>query len=176
MVIPLGRPLPDASRNPPGRQRGSAPGRCRPCRPYSVLLPVGFTMPPLSPGARCALTAPFHPYRNPVIPKAYSASAVCSLWHFPWGRPRRALPGTVLPWSPDFPPLCGFPHCIGATIRPSGRRVVGARSQESNQGLCRVPYQRTQGGHAVAINAPAQAAGNPVALKGSQGRRGGFIP
>src|SRR5690348_17109122 len=26
------------------------------------------------------------------------------LWHFPWGRPRRALPGTVFPWSPDFPP------------------------------------------------------------------------
>ena len=30
--------------------------------------------------------------------------ADCSLWHFPWGRPRRALPGTVFPWSPDFPP------------------------------------------------------------------------
>ena len=30
--------------------------------------------------------------------------AVCFLWHFPWGRPRRALPGTVTPWSPDFPP------------------------------------------------------------------------
>ena len=32
------------------------------CRPYSVLLPVGFTLPPLSPAARCALTAPFQPY------------------------------------------------------------------------------------------------------------------
>ena len=31
-------------------------------------------------------------------------SAVCFLWHCPWGRPRRALPGTVFPWSPDFPP------------------------------------------------------------------------
>jgi hypothetical protein len=30
--------------------------------PYSVLLPVGFTLPALSPGRRCALTAPFHPY------------------------------------------------------------------------------------------------------------------
>ena len=29
------------------------------------------------------------------------------LWHFPWGRPRRALPGTVPPWSPDFPPFAG---------------------------------------------------------------------
>ena len=34
--------------------------------PYSVLLPVGFTLPPLLPGARCALTAPFHP-----SPKAF---------------------------------------------------------------------------------------------------------
>jgi len=30
--------------------------------------------------------------------------AVCFLWHFPWGCPRRVLPGTVFPWSPDFPP------------------------------------------------------------------------
>jgi hypothetical protein len=33
------------------------------------------------------------------------ARAVCFLWHFPWGRPRRPLAGTVFPWSPDFPPL-----------------------------------------------------------------------
>lgn len=31
-------------------------------RPYSVLLPVGFTMPVPLPEPRCALTAPFHPY------------------------------------------------------------------------------------------------------------------
>ena len=30
--------------------------------PYSVLLLVGLAMPPVSPRARCALTAPFHPY------------------------------------------------------------------------------------------------------------------
>jgi hypothetical protein len=65
-------------------------------------------------------------------PKGLRALAVCSLWHFPWGHPRRALPGTVLPWSPDFPPPCEFPHCMRATIRPSGRRVVGACSAESN--------------------------------------------
>jgi hypothetical protein len=29
--------------------------------------------------------------------------AVCFLWHCPWGRPRRALPGTAPSWSPDFP-------------------------------------------------------------------------
>jgi len=34
---------------------------------------------------------------------AGTGSAVCFLWHYPWGRPRRGLPGTVPPWSPDFP-------------------------------------------------------------------------
>ena len=33
------------------------------CCPYLVLLPTGFTLPLLLPAARCALTAPFHPYR-----------------------------------------------------------------------------------------------------------------
>jgi hypothetical protein len=32
--------------------------------PYLVLLRVGFALPPLLPVARCALTAPFHPYRH----------------------------------------------------------------------------------------------------------------
>ena len=74
--------------------------------PYAVLLPVGFALPPPLPAARCALTTPFHPYRpRPpgLSPKEPAGSAVCSLWHCPWGRPRRALPGTVFPWSPDFP-------------------------------------------------------------------------
>jgi hypothetical protein len=75
-------------------------------RPYSVLLPVGFTVPPLLPEARCALTAPFRPYRA-------KAPAVCFLWHYPLGRPSRALPGTVPRWSPDFPPLCSYPHSGG---------------------------------------------------------------
>lgn len=83
------------------KQPTRATGRIRPmCRPYSVLLPVGFAVPPPLLEARCALTAPFHPCR----PKP----AVCSLWHFPWGHPRRALPGTVDPWSPDFPPRRPF--------------------------------------------------------------------
>jgi len=33
----------------------------RVCRPYSVLLPVGFALPSPLPATRCALTAPFHP-------------------------------------------------------------------------------------------------------------------
>ena len=63
-AIPLGRALLHASRDQPGRRGGNAPAAAVPRsagRPYSVLLPMGFTLPPLSPGARCALAAPFHP-------------------------------------------------------------------------------------------------------------------
>ena len=41
--------------------RKQTPGR-NPYRPYSVLLPVGFTVPALLPGPRWALAPPFHPY------------------------------------------------------------------------------------------------------------------
>ena len=41
-------------------------------------------------------------YRT-LSPLPRQAVAVCFLWHFPWGRPRRPLAGTVFPWSPDFP-------------------------------------------------------------------------
>ncbi len=66
-AIPLGRRSPGASSNLPGRQDPDADpdprlrGASR--RPYSVLLPVGFAVPPTLPPTRCALTAPFHPCR-----------------------------------------------------------------------------------------------------------------
>ena len=62
------------------RQRGpiwSCSGWSLPCH---ELLPV----------ARCALTAPFHPYLIPEGP-----SAVCSLLHWSWARAPQALPGTL---------------------------------------------------------------------------------
>jgi hypothetical protein len=37
--------------------------------------------------------------------------AVRSLWHCPWGCPRRTLSGTVCRWSPDFPPQPPFGDC-----------------------------------------------------------------
>src|SRR6476469_6085956 len=42
----------------PSFTRGSTPQ----VPPYLVLLHAGFGLPPLLPAARCALTAPFHPY------------------------------------------------------------------------------------------------------------------
>ena len=74
---------------------------CRPCcQGRGALLPHRFT---LADGGRAL------------------APAVCSLWHFPWGRPRRPLAGTVFPWSPDFPPP-GLPPA--AAVQPSGPPVM----------------------------------------------------
>jgi hypothetical protein len=62
--------------------------------PYLALLRAGFCLPRLLPGARCALTAPFHPCLfAPAVPER--PSAVCFLCHFPSSCPDRALPGTL---------------------------------------------------------------------------------
>ncbi len=81
------------------------------CRPYSVLHPVGFTMPPLLPKTRCALAAPFRPY-----PSEGGRIAFCGTVPDSRGS-RRELPGTVVPWSPDFPRRGQVP---AAAARPSG--------------------------------------------------------
>ena len=125
-TIPLGRALRRASRDLPGLRGENAPAsppRLAPDwpagRPYSVLLPVGFALPPLLPGARCALAAPFRPCRRGT---GVLALAVCFLWHYPWGRPRRPLAGTVFPWSPDFPPAVWL---LSHRQRSSGRLAAG---------------------------------------------------
>ncbi len=68
---------------------------CQPCcQGRGALLPPRFTLP----------------FRR-------ACKEVCFLWHYPWGRPRRLLAGTVFPWSPDFPPP-RFPPA--AAVQPSG--------------------------------------------------------
>ncbi len=70
-AIHLGCTSPHTSCDLPGSRAG------RTTLPYLVLLRVGFTLPPVLPPARCALTAPFHPYRT------VAGVAVYFLWHFP---------------------------------------------------------------------------------------------
>jgi len=91
--------LPDASRNLPGRLARKPAGAFAPRRPYSVLLPVGFTMPAPLPGPRWALAPPFHPCpsspfwgfdaASPGACNAVAASAVFALA----GSTRLALAG-----------------------------------------------------------------------------------
>ncbi len=65
-------------------------------------------------------------------------SAVCFLWHFPWGHPRRPLAATVFPWSPDFPPPDKIAITRFARQRPSGRLVP----LHKGDGACRVKPPR----------------------------------
>src|SRR5437764_4624088 len=119
MAIHLGRSLPNASRDRPERRRG----RPRPaplaeastaCRSYLVLLPVGFTLPPPLPAARCALTAPFHPCLL-AVPKGRPRSAVCFCGTFPGVASAGRYPAPCLRGARTFlpPAKCGE--------RPSGR-------------------------------------------------------
>lgn len=63
----------------PLRRRGTDESAALAGRPYSVLLPVGFTMPASLPMPRCALTAPFRPYPQPVPCGAGPAGGLLSV-------------------------------------------------------------------------------------------------
>src|SRR6202451_714567 len=87
-------------------------------RSYSVLLPVGFAVPPALPPARCALTAPFHPYRLLPLPGGAGGlfSVALSLGLHPPDVIRHRLsmePGLSLPGN-----LSVLPE------RPSGRLTL----------------------------------------------------
>ena len=107
-TIHLRRRLPGAFSNQPERQIRTDPGLL-PRRSYSVLLPVGFAVPPALPQTRCALTAPFHPYL-PEVRTCGGRFVLCGTVPEA-ARPRRTLSGTVCPWSPDFPPRPPFGDC-----------------------------------------------------------------
>jgi len=85
-------------------------------------------------GARCALTAPFHPYL--FRPRRERSSAVCSLWHFPSPRGARTLSG-ILP--------CGartFLRRSGPAVR---RRSSLARPPEPDSGRYNSTYPEEPG-------------------------------
>jgi len=106
MTIHLGRSLPNASRNLPEQQRGDASAANRGC-PYSVLLPVGFTMPPQLPLERCALTAPFHPYLSAEANRRFAFCGtfprVTPAGHYPAPYPRGARTFLEKHLSDSFP-------------------------------------------------------------------------
>jgi hypothetical protein len=102
-AIHLGRRLLGASCNQPGQRRGSRlahranpPRRAAPIRFCSRWgLPCHLC---------CQRRGALLPHPFTLAAAGEPASAVCFLWHFPWGCPRRPLAATVDPWSPDFPP------------------------------------------------------------------------
>jgi hypothetical protein len=114
--------------------------------------------------------------RGGLLPHPFTLSSceeVCFLLHFPWGRPRRALPGTVFPWSPDFPPLTIFRRCKG---RPSSQLVhlIGAKNGRRQRKIDAAHARRVFGhkfrpsSHASAGHAAASAltsAGRGLAIR-----------
>src|SRR3984893_9552652 len=118
MAIPLGRPLPSVSCDRPERRREGPPAFPRtgmPAAPTWSCSRWGFPC-----RRRCRRRRALLPHRFTLAgrPVFRDGPAVYFLWHFPWGRPRRALPGTVPPWSPDFPPSAQGGE------RPSGRLAL----------------------------------------------------
>ena len=129
-VLDAGRPfLWDAPRgaphatNPDG-EAGMPPQPCGCRRPYSVLLPVGFTLPPLLPAARCALAAPFRPCPRGIRRSLRGRCVFCGTvpevalaggWPAPYSRGARTF-------------LCRIPGLSprpAAAVRPSGERDMG---------------------------------------------------
>src|SRR5690606_3335170 len=88
-AISLGRALPRTSSGLPGDSAGSVVVSCL------TLLRTRFTVRRLSPGARCALTAPFHPY-----PREAGGLLSVALAR---GLPRVGVTHRPALWSPDVP-------------------------------------------------------------------------
>ncbi len=153
VTISLGPPLPAASSGQPGslgRDHPTTPRLPAGTLPYLALLRVGFALPIPSPGPRCALTAPFHPYPA-TQPLRAAGEAVCFLWHFPWGRPRSALPTTLPCGARTFLPSRLAAET--AATRPSPDQVQTTRPQD-HKTYClttRPPDHNTAGPRTVAI-------------------------
>src|SRR5208282_3799873 len=80
----------------------------RRCRPRGALLP--------------------HPFTLAVTPEGLAARdpAVCFLWRYPWGFPRRTLSGAASAWSPDFPPLRSGGRPADWLVRGYGTEGTGS--------------------------------------------------
>ena len=95
-------------------------------RPYLILLPVGFALPPLLPEARCALTAPFHPYLRRTAGGLFSVALSLGLPPAAVSRHRvlmePGLSSTGYLARRSFRE--GFASCPAATVRPAGFEVA----------------------------------------------------
>src|ERR1700753_4242328 len=98
--------------------------------PYLVLLQVGFAMPSLLPSPRCALTAPFHPYRAPFACARGTLGGLLSVALSVGSRP----PGVtwhLIRRSPDFPPPsapCGTENSDCLAGSPGRHSTCAARN------------------------------------------------
>ena len=108
-----------------------------PRHPYLVLLPVGFAVPSLLPGPRCALTAPFHPY--PCRGVGGLLSVALSL-----GSPPAAVSRHRISMEPGL----SSPTETGAATRSTGEAHMGdaARSSQAHSRVARRQAARFSSG------------------------------
>ncbi len=119
MTIPLVRPLPDGSSCLPGSAGARWPCGLRRARSLFGIAPGGACH------AGAVASPPVGSYPT-VSPLPIRRQAVCSLWRYPWGCPRRALPGTITSWSPDFPRQVALPRS-SSPPRAVGMAGIGRR-------------------------------------------------
>ncbi len=145
MTIHLGHMSPCASSDLPGDRADHT----RPCgpSPYLVLLRAGFTLPPLLPGARCALTAPFHPC---LFRKEHRRSVLCGTFR------GLAPPRRYLAPCPMEPGLSSTSGTRGDHPADSGLRIPCVRE---------VPHPNEEGllyVDSIANISPGDARARPV--------------
>src|SRR5215472_65502 len=105
----------------------SALADATPRRPYSVLLPVGFAVPPALPQARCALTAPFHPYRGPSAlgrGREWAPRRFVFCGTFPGVTPAGRYPAPYVHGARTFLPG-NLSVLAGAAVRPTDTLAMG---------------------------------------------------
>ena len=120
-AIPLGRRLPGASSNLPGRRSGHRSedlrSRAAPIRSCSRWgLPCRF---------RCRNRGALLPHRFTLTAaNTQRAAAVCFLWHFPWGLPPPDVIRHRMSMEPGLSSLATF-RAAGAAVQPTDRLGMG---------------------------------------------------
>ncbi len=157
----LARPTRAVARKPAFRDKAPK------YRPYLVLLPVGFTLPPLLPGARCALTAPFHPY-HPLSEGAGGGlfSVALSLGSPPPGVTRHRLP---------VEPGLSSPRHRVASAPKGGHPTIWPTLHTVREKLVNHRHEPGQATRAVAVADAVAPGGAEMALEGGQRAAGGGI-
>ena len=135
---PRGAPLaanPGGGAGPPPRppRRDRSPDPAPPAAPIRPCSRWGLPCRPRRRGRGALLPHPFTLARR-VRPRPFGRGqgrAVCFLWHFPWGRPRRPLAGTVVPVEPGLSSSPGANRGQRPSSRLARQRYVRAGAPAS---------------------------------------------
>ena len=111
-------------------------------RPYSVLLPVGFAVPPPLPGARGALAAPFHPCPREVaflrgrfvFCGTFPGVAPAGRWPAPYSRGARTFLHRGCPRQRPSGRLAGRTCAFDSLASTAGAPVEGRPGHWTRQG------------------------------------------